>query len=245
VFLTTNATAEFTQHALRKTFAREGVPFALVTDNGTHFTAQSLKEWLRGLGCRHLFTAPRHPQSNGLAENFVRTLKSAVQSANPSSHSELDRMIDNFLMQYRNASHTTTRRSPAQLFKSRALRTSFECASSANVHYFRGNDFRPANGIIVAQEGKRMFKILDLDDLTTHRRHVDQVQFNNEGGSDVIPSVVSPINPCNSDVTSIPEDNVTNEDTTVRRSERIRGMPAKNYKHPELNSSCGGCDTCK
>ncbi|GAA57730.1 hypothetical protein CLF_113131 [Clonorchis sinensis] len=39
---------------------------------------KSLEEWLNGLGCRHLFTAPRHPQSNGFAENFVRTLKSAL-----------------------------------------------------------------------------------------------------------------------------------------------------------------------
>jgi len=241
VFLTTNPTAEFTQIALRKTFSREGVPFAFVTDNGTHFTAKILEDWLTGLGCRHLFTAPRHPQSNGLAENFVKTFKSAIQSSSPQSFHELDCITDNFLMQYRNAVHSTSGKSPAQLFKSRTLRTSFECVSSANVHYFKGNDLRPATGIVVSRVGNRMVKILDLDDLSTHKRHVDQVQFNTEGGSDIIPAVVPSTNSSDLDVRDMPTEEVTNDENTLRRSERIRSMPVRNYKHPHVNSSCGGC----
>ena len=44
VFLTTSCNAEFTQRALRKVFSREGVPAALVTDNGSHFTAKLFED---------------------------------------------------------------------------------------------------------------------------------------------------------------------------------------------------------
>ncbi|GAA53375.1 hypothetical protein CLF_110096 [Clonorchis sinensis] len=171
LFLTTSPSAEFTQQALRKVFSHEGVPTVLVTDNGTHFTAKFLEEWLKSLGCGRLFTAPRHPQSNGLAENFVRTLKSAIISFSPTTFVELDRGIDNFLIQYRNAVHSATGKSPAFLFKSRSLRTSLDCAQMANVTFVKGNDLRPATGIILSSSGKRMVTILDLDDLSSHRRH--------------------------------------------------------------------------
>ncbi|GAA49584.1 hypothetical protein CLF_103257 [Clonorchis sinensis] len=163
---------------MRKVFSHEGVPTALVTDNGTRFTAKSLGEWPKGLGCRHLFTATRHPQSNGLAENFVRTLKSAITSFSPTSFVELDLGIDNLLMHYRNAVHFVTGKSPAFLFKSRSLRTSLDCTKTADVTFFKGNDLRPATGIILSSNGKRMVTILDLDDLSCHRRHIDQVEFN-------------------------------------------------------------------
>ncbi|GAA54230.1 hypothetical protein CLF_112787, partial [Clonorchis sinensis] len=41
-----------------------------------------------------------------------------------------------------------------------------------------GNDLRPATGIVLSSTGKRMVTILDLDDLSCHRRHIDQVEFN-------------------------------------------------------------------
>ena len=71
VFLTTSASGDFTTTALRKFFSREGIPQVLVTDNGTHFNASSLQEWLKQIGVTQLFTTPRHPKSNGLAERFV------------------------------------------------------------------------------------------------------------------------------------------------------------------------------
>ncbi|GAA53520.1 hypothetical protein CLF_110410 [Clonorchis sinensis] len=163
VFPATSPRAEFRQQASRKVFSHESVPTALVTDNDTHFTAKSLEEWLKRLGCRHLFTAPRYFQSNGLAENFVRTLKSTITSFSPTSFMELNRVIDNFLMQYRNAVHSATGKSPAFLFKSSSLRTSSDCAQTAYVALFKSDDLRPAIGIILSSTGKRMVTIPDLD----------------------------------------------------------------------------------
>ena len=66
-------------------------------DNGTHFTGEILQSWLPTIGCRSVFTAPRHPASNGLAERFVRTLKTTISTADPSSKDELEQAVDNFL----------------------------------------------------------------------------------------------------------------------------------------------------
>ena len=86
-----------------------------------------------------------------------------------------------------------------------------------------------------------MLNILDLNDLSNHRRHIDQVRFNynqcdfeNTNESVISESISDPI-PLNSD-------NVVSENNLPRRSERIRKKPAKNYKHLEFNSTFGGCD---
>ncbi|GAA54771.1 hypothetical protein CLF_105391 [Clonorchis sinensis] len=51
-------------------------------------------------------------------------------------------------------------------------------AKTADVTFFKGNELRPATGIVLSSTGKRMVTILDLDDLSCHRRHIDQVEFN-------------------------------------------------------------------
>ncbi|WP_432422670.1 integrase catalytic domain-containing protein [Streptococcus dysgalactiae] len=117
-FLTSTPTTLFVIQALRKCFSREGIPQVLITDNGSQFCATETKSWLDSIGCRHLRTAPRHLCSNGAAENLVRTVKSAIASANPKTLSELEIFLDNFLLQYRNAVHATTKEIPEKLFKS-------------------------------------------------------------------------------------------------------------------------------
>ncbi|CAH8647132.1 unnamed protein product [Schistosoma intercalatum] len=183
VFFTTSSNSDFTIQALRRVFSREGVPLVLVTDNGSHFAADAVTTWLNGIGCKHLFTAPRHPCSNGQAENFVRTLKTAIDSIAPSTFNELERGVDNFLLQYRNAKHSVTKETPAKLLKGRILRSNMRCLESAEVTYYRGNDLRPSTGIVLKNVGKPMVRILDIDDLSTHSRHVDQIQFQVPGES--------------------------------------------------------------
>ncbi len=103
VFLTTKADGALTKLAMRGTFSREGVPLTVVTDNGTHITSSKVQDWLKSVGCRQVFTAPRHPETKGLAENFVKTLKNAVRAMAPASFQNLEQCIDSFRLQYRNA----------------------------------------------------------------------------------------------------------------------------------------------
>ena len=55
---------------LRRTFAQEGVPITLVSDNGPQFVSGEMEAWLKNINCHHVRTPPYHPRSNGLAERF-------------------------------------------------------------------------------------------------------------------------------------------------------------------------------
>ena len=123
IFFTKCTDAQFTKTALRKFFAREGVPQVIVSDNGPQFRSEYLRTWLESIGTQQIFTPPRHPQSNGQAENFVRRFKNCVTAIQPSTANELYEITDLFLLQYRASTHSTTQQTPALLFKGRELRT--------------------------------------------------------------------------------------------------------------------------
>jgi len=56
-------------------FAERGVQIrAVMTDNGSCFTAHAYANALRELGLRHTRIRPRRPQTNGKAERFIQTL---------------------------------------------------------------------------------------------------------------------------------------------------------------------------
>ena len=177
VFITNRATADFTKKAFLQFFAREGIPLALVTDNGTDFTAEHLQTWLRSIGCSNVFAPPRHPASNGQAENFVKTLKTAIQAGEPTNLDELQSCINTFLLQYRNATHASTGKPPALLFKGRLLRVVGNLDTS-EVTFFRGNNANPADGLVLGRIGNRLFNVMDREDGSVHRRHKDQIIFN-------------------------------------------------------------------
>lgn len=140
VCFTNCADAEFAVTALRKIFSSEDVPRALITGNGSHFAAEKVTSWDKRISCRHLLTAPRNTQSNGLAEKLARTLECVIKSLSPSTIQENERGIDNVLPQYRNTTHGTTRTSPTQLFKSRILQSNLSCLKSTDVAYQSDSD---------------------------------------------------------------------------------------------------------
>lgn len=101
---------------LRRTFSQLGVPEQLVSDNGPSFVSEETRSWLERIGCNLVTTPAYHPQSNGLAERFVRTIKEAIR-ANGMSQA----VIDRYLLFFR-ASVGSTGSSPAELLLGRKLR---------------------------------------------------------------------------------------------------------------------------
>lgn len=150
------------------------MPQVIVTDNGTHFSAADLLAWFKSIrGCQ-LFSPSRHPCSNGQPESMVKLVKTAIRMEDPQNYAALNAVIHNFLLQYRNAVHTVTEKTPAMLFKGRNLRFSVNL-DTTDCTFFRGNDSRPCDGLIMGRSGNRIVQVLDRSDGSVHRRHLDQV----------------------------------------------------------------------
>ena len=93
----------------------------LVSDNGPQFTSDEFTHFLKSNGIKHIRTAPYHPATNGLAERFVQTFKTAMKSGDETV--SLNTRLQQFLLCYRSTPHATTKASPSELLYNRSLRT--------------------------------------------------------------------------------------------------------------------------
>ena len=106
----------------------------------------------------------------------VKTLKTAISTSAPTNLEELHQCLDIFLLQYRNATHPSTGRTPAMMFKGRNLRTALNL-DSTDVTFYRGNGSQPRRGLLLHRIGLRMFHVLDREDGSVHRQHIDQINI--------------------------------------------------------------------
>nr|XP_037276797.1 uncharacterized protein K02A2.6-like [Rhipicephalus microplus] len=95
---------------LRCIFARFGIPRTVVSDNGPQFTSEETARFFRENGVRHVTTAPYYPQSNGLAERAVRTIKEGLKKNRVGT---LQSRLAKFLLRYR-TTPTREEQSPAE-----------------------------------------------------------------------------------------------------------------------------------
>ncbi|KHJ40599.1 integrase core domain protein [Trichuris suis] len=72
---TSQRVADFLMKAI---ILRHGVPKKLISDQGTAFTAETMKAVLAKLKIEHGMASSCHPQSNGLVERINRTLGSIL-----------------------------------------------------------------------------------------------------------------------------------------------------------------------
>jgi transposase InsO family protein len=98
-----HVTAEEIVAALRSHWPA-GVEF-VVSDNGAQFIAETFAAWAAGLGFLHVRIAPRHPQTNGIAERFVLTLKQSLETQTWNSPDELAARLIEFIAYYNDRPH--------------------------------------------------------------------------------------------------------------------------------------------
>jgi transposase InsO family protein len=60
---------------LTELFVTRGTPTYIRSDNGSEFTATTVREWLSRLGVKTLFIAPGSPWENGYVESFNGKLR--------------------------------------------------------------------------------------------------------------------------------------------------------------------------
>ncbi len=98
-----HVTAEMVVDALRELLPSE-LQF-LISDRGVHFTAQVFQQLAQDEEFIHVLIARHRPQSNGIAERFVRTLKEWLKSKSWQTHEELGILLDTFEYEYNDRPH--------------------------------------------------------------------------------------------------------------------------------------------
>ena len=97
-----------------------------MSDNGSVFTSDEFRFFLKENGIVHTTSSPFHPVSNGLAERAVQCFK---QSMRKSSGGSLEANLAMFLFKYRLALHATTSQAPAELLLQRRPRSQLDLLS--------------------------------------------------------------------------------------------------------------------
>nr|XP_022908340.1 uncharacterized protein K02A2.6-like [Onthophagus taurus] len=128
-FPTKTITSTKTIEMLREIFARFGLPYTLVSDNGTNFKSREFKEFLKSNGIVHKVTAPYHPATNGQAERYVQSIKRTLRNQ-VREGTDFKLSLQRFLMQYRKTPHTITEVSPAELMFGRNIVTGLDLVRS-------------------------------------------------------------------------------------------------------------------
>jgi transposase InsO family protein len=98
-----SVTAEMIVAALRALLPAE-LQF-LISDRGVHFTAQVFQQLARSEGFIHVVIARHRPESNGIAERFVRTLKEWLAILSWQNDQELLPLLGQFRLEYNDRPH--------------------------------------------------------------------------------------------------------------------------------------------
>ena len=98
-----NVTFEMIVEALRVLLPPE-LRF-LISDRGTHFKANAFKTLVHSEEFIHVLIARHRPESNGIAERFVRSLKEWLQDKSWQNDQELAVFLRQFLDEYDDRPH--------------------------------------------------------------------------------------------------------------------------------------------
>lgn len=101
-------------------FVTYGVPSVLKTDNDPPFSSRELREFLNHLNVKHQKSTPLWPQTNGIVECFMSTIKKNIQRAT-SEKPDLKSTLYTVLRTYWSTPHSMAGESPASLMFRRAM----------------------------------------------------------------------------------------------------------------------------
>ena len=113
---------ETVAEALLEVFSRVGIPNEILTDMGTQFTSDLMKEVGRLLSLHQLTTTPYHPMCNGLVERFNGTLKAMLKKMCVERPKDWDRYVAPLLFAYREVPQESLGFSPFELLYGRTVR---------------------------------------------------------------------------------------------------------------------------
>ena len=76
-----NTTTANVINALKKIFSRHGIPKIVFSDNGPQYSSYQFKQFAQSWDFTHQTSSPNYPQSNGLAERNIQTVKQVLKKS--------------------------------------------------------------------------------------------------------------------------------------------------------------------
>ena len=110
---------------LKVIFSEYGWPDTIVSDNGLCYTTEAFTKTMQEYRVNHITSSPHYPQSNGLVEKFVQTVKSLFYKAR-----EEDADLYKALMIYHNTPLTSNMQSLMQILQNRTVRSQLPVSNS-------------------------------------------------------------------------------------------------------------------
>ena len=114
--------SEVVAEAMLDIYSRVGIPEEVISDQGTQFISEYMKEFSRLMGLKQLPTTPYHAMANGLVERFNGTLKSMLKKLCATEPRQWHRFINPALFAYREVPQESTGFSPFELLYGRTVR---------------------------------------------------------------------------------------------------------------------------
>lgn len=112
----------------KSVFEEHGIPSKLVTDNGPQYSSAAFQEFSRNYGFVHVSSSPLYPQSNGMSERTVQTVKDLLQKCKESGQ---DPHLAMLCLRSTPLSHDLP--SPAELLNGRVYQTNLPAVSKPSL----------------------------------------------------------------------------------------------------------------
>lgn len=100
---------------LTKTITKFGIPVSILTDQGSDFTSQLMKDLTNLFKTKHITSTPYHPQTNGSLERSHLTLKDYLKHYINPHQNDWDEYIDFAMFSYNTSVHKSTNFTPYEL----------------------------------------------------------------------------------------------------------------------------------
>ena len=118
----TNIDTETVAEALVEVYARVGIPHEVLTDMGSQFVSDIMKEVSRLLSIKRLVCTPYHPICNGLVEKWNGNFKLMLKRMCAERPRDWHRYVAPLLFAYREAPNDSLKFSPFELLFGRKVR---------------------------------------------------------------------------------------------------------------------------
>ncbi len=117
-----NISAKSVAEALFSMISRVGIPKEILTDQGMAFMSRTIRELYELLGIKLIRTSVYHPQTDGLVEQFNRTLKTMIRKFVHEDAKNWDKWLEPLLFAVREVPQASTGFSPFELLYGRQPR---------------------------------------------------------------------------------------------------------------------------